>query len=101
MTTQESIGLFKNYLQSNHVQRTIDSYVYLHLAKSTRRLRYSQPKTFYNLRASSNYGRDLHFRVVMFVDLNLPLTHEIVIPILPFINRQTQIVAGIRGIEYY
>ena len=29
MTTQESIRLFKNYLQSNHTQRTIDSYVYL------------------------------------------------------------------------
>ncbi len=78
MTTQESIRLFKNYLQSNHKQRTIDSYVYLlrrfemiyaqraldsigpdeiytfletltqDLAKSTRRLRYAQLKTFYN-----------------------------------------------------
>lgn len=78
MTTQESIRLFKNYLQSNHKQRTIDSYVHLlsrfemiyaqraldsigpdeiytfletltqGLAKSTRRLRYSQLKTFYN-----------------------------------------------------
>ena len=78
MTTQESIRLFKSYLQSNHKQRTIDSYVYLlrrfemiyaqraldsigsdeiytfletltkDLSKSTRRLRYSQQKTFYN-----------------------------------------------------
>jgi len=78
MTTQESIRLFKSYLQSNHKQRTIDSYVYLlrrfemiyaqraldsigsdeiytfletltqDLSKSTRRLRYSQLKTFYN-----------------------------------------------------
>jgi hypothetical protein len=29
MTTQEAIRLFNNYLQSNHKQRTIDSYVYL------------------------------------------------------------------------
>jgi hypothetical protein len=29
MTMQEAIRLFNNYLQSNHKQRTIDSYVYL------------------------------------------------------------------------
>jgi len=29
MTTQEAIRLFNNYLQSNHKQRTIDSYDYL------------------------------------------------------------------------
>jgi len=78
MTTQEAIRLFNNYLQSNHKQRTIDSYDYLlgrlekiygervldslgpdeiytflesqtqDLAKSTRRLRYAQLKAFYN-----------------------------------------------------
>jgi len=78
MTTQEAIRLFKQYLQSNHKQRTIDSYSYLfnkfeviytqrdlesigsdeiydfledltqNLAKSTRRLRYAQLKAFYN-----------------------------------------------------
>ena len=78
MIMQEAIRLFRQYLQSNHKQRTIDSYVYLlsrfemiyvqraldsigpdeiytfledltkDLAKSTRRLRYSQLKTFYN-----------------------------------------------------
>ena len=29
MTMQEAILLFKQYLQSNHKQRTIDSYTYL------------------------------------------------------------------------
>jgi hypothetical protein len=29
------------------------------------------------------------------------LIHDVVIPILPPINRQTQTVAGIRGIGYY
>jgi len=29
MTMQEAIRLFNNYLQSNHKQRTIDSYDYL------------------------------------------------------------------------
>lgn len=78
MIMQEAIMLFRQYLQSNHKQRTTDSYVYLlcrfemiyaqraldsigsdeiytfletltqDLAKSTRRLRYSQLKTFYN-----------------------------------------------------
>ena len=78
MIMKEAIRLFRQYLQSNHKQRTIDSYVYLlsrfemiyaqralesigsdeiytfletltqDLAKSTRRLRYSQLKTFYN-----------------------------------------------------
>ena len=78
MTTQESIRLFENYLNSNHKQRTIDSYgpmlsrfeliysqraldsigtdeIYTFLetltqdlAKSTRRLRYAQLKAFYN-----------------------------------------------------
>ena len=78
MIMQEAIRLFRQYLQSNHKQRTIDSYVYLlsrfemiyaqraldsigsdeiftfledltkDLFKSTRRLRYSQLKTFYN-----------------------------------------------------
>jgi len=78
MTTQEAIRLFNNYLQSNHKQRTIDSYDHLlirferiyaeraldsigtdeiytfletltqDLAKSTRRLRYAQLKAFYN-----------------------------------------------------
>ena len=78
MTTQEAIRLFNNYLQSNHKQRTIDSYDYLlsrfqriyaervldslgpdeiytfletqtrNLAKSTRRPRYAQLKAFYN-----------------------------------------------------
>ena len=72
MTTKEAITLFKYYLQSNHKQRTIDSYTLLldrfnavhaeklledvspdeifhfledmtrNLAKSTRRLRYAQ-----------------------------------------------------------
>ena len=72
MTTQEAIRLFNNYLQSNHKQRTIDSYDHLisrferlfaervldsigpdeiytflesqthDLAKSTRRLRFAQ-----------------------------------------------------------
>ena len=79
MTTQEAITLFKYYLQSNHKQRTIDSYNLLldrfneihaekgldgispdeifhfledlsrNLAKSTRRLRYAQLKAFFNL----------------------------------------------------
>jgi len=78
MTTKEAMRLFNNYLQSNHKQRTIDSYDYLlsrferiyaerdldsigpdeiytflesqthDLAKSTRRLRYAQLKAFYN-----------------------------------------------------
>ena len=78
MTMQEAIRLFNNYLQSNHKQRTIDSYVHVlgrferiydqreldsvgpneiftflevltqDLAKSTRRLRYAQLKAFYN-----------------------------------------------------
>jgi integrase/recombinase XerD len=78
MTTKEAITLFKYYLQSNHKQRTIESYNLLldrfnamyseralngvspdeifhfleeltkNLAKSTRRLRYAQMKAFYN-----------------------------------------------------
>jgi len=78
MTTKEAITLFKYYLQSNHKQRTLDSYrvildrfatIYAqrsldaitpdeifhflenltqNLAKSTRRLRYAQVKAFYN-----------------------------------------------------
>jgi len=78
MITKEAITLFKYYLQSNHKQRTIDSYTLLldrfnaihaekaldeispdeifhfledqtrNLAKSTRRLRYAQLKAFYN-----------------------------------------------------
>jgi integrase/recombinase XerD len=78
MTTKEAIILFKYYLQSNHKQRTIESYSLLldrfeaihalrlidaispdeifhflenltkDLAKSTRRLRYAQFKAFYN-----------------------------------------------------
>jgi len=78
MTTKEAITLFKYYLQSNHRQRTIESYTPLldrfnavyseraldgispdeifnfleeltkNLAKSTRRLRYAQLKAFYN-----------------------------------------------------
>jgi integrase len=78
MTVKEAITLFKYYLQSNHKQRTIDSYTLLldrfnaihaekaldeispdeifHfledqtriLAKSTRRLRYAQLKAFFN-----------------------------------------------------
>ena len=78
MTIREAIRSFNNYLQSNHKQRTIDSYDYLlsryerihaeraldsigpdeiytfletltqDLAKSTRRLRYAQLKAFYN-----------------------------------------------------
>jgi len=78
MTTKEAITLFKYYLQSNHKQRTIESYNLLldrfnaihaeklledtspdeifhfledltkNLAKSTRRLRYAQLKAFYN-----------------------------------------------------
>ena len=78
MTMQEAIRLFNNYLNSNHKQRTIDSYVHVlgrfelihaqrdldpvgsdeiytfletltqDLAKSTRRLRYAQLKAFYN-----------------------------------------------------
>ena len=78
MTMKEAIALFKYYLQSNHKQRTIESYSYLiekyetrfahrpvdsigpdeifqflenltqNLAKSTRRLRYAQLKAFYN-----------------------------------------------------
>ena len=78
MTTQEAIKLFKYYLQSNHKQRTIESYRLLlerfeviyaqkdletiapdeifhflenltgNMAKSTRRLRYAQLKAFYN-----------------------------------------------------
>jgi integrase/recombinase XerD len=78
MTTREAITLFKYYLQSNHKQRTIESYSLLldrfeaihaqreldaiapdeifhflenltrDLAKSTRRLRYAQLKAFYN-----------------------------------------------------
>lgn len=78
MTAQEAINLFNNYLQSNHKQRTIDSYDYLlsrferiyaerdldsigpddiysflesqthDLAKTTRRLRYAQMKAFNN-----------------------------------------------------
>jgi integrase len=78
MTTKEAITLFTYYLQSNHKQRTLDSYrvildrfaaIYAqrsldaitpdeifhfletltqNLAKSTRRLRYAQVKAFYN-----------------------------------------------------
>jgi len=78
MTTKEAITLFKYYLQSNHKQRTIESYRLLlerfeviyaqrdletiapdeifhflenltgDMAKSTRRLRYAQLKAFYN-----------------------------------------------------
>ncbi|HBH86855.1 MAG TPA: site-specific integrase [Syntrophaceae bacterium] len=78
MTTKEAITLFKYYLQSNHKQRTLDSYRVIldrfaaiygqrsldaitpdeifhfletltqNLAKSTRRLRYAQVKAFYN-----------------------------------------------------
>jgi site-specific recombinase XerD len=78
MTTKEAITFFKYYLQSNHKQRTIESYTILidrfnaihaerllddispdeifhfledltkDLAKSTRRLRYAQLKAFYN-----------------------------------------------------
>ena len=78
MTIQEAIRLFNNYLESDHKQRTIDSYDHLlirferiyaertwdsvgpdeiytflgtltqDLAKSTRRLRYAQLKAFYN-----------------------------------------------------
>jgi len=78
MTTKEAITLFKYYLQSNHKQRTIESYRLLlerfeviyaqrdletivpdeifhflenltgNMAKSTRRLRYAQVKAFYN-----------------------------------------------------
>jgi len=78
MTTNESITLFKYYLQANHKRRTIDSYSLLldrfmtiyaqrmlvditadeifhflesftqNLSKSTRRLRYAQMKAFYN-----------------------------------------------------
>ena len=78
MTTKEAIVLFKYYLQSNHKQRTIESYSLLlerfeviyaqrdletiapdeifhflenltgNMAKSTRRLRYAQLKAFYN-----------------------------------------------------
>jgi len=78
MTMQEAIRLFNNYLQANHKQRTIDSYVHIlgrfelihaqrdlesvgsdeiftfleavtqDLAKSTRRLRYAQLIAFYN-----------------------------------------------------
>jgi len=78
MNTKEAISLFKYYVQSNHKQRTIESYtvlldrfnaihaerplegispdeifhflesVTLKLSKSTRRLRYAQLKAFYN-----------------------------------------------------
>ncbi len=78
MITKEAITLFKYYLQSNHKQRTIESYALLlerfeaqysdraiegispdeifhfledltkNLARSTRRLRYAQLKAFYN-----------------------------------------------------
>ncbi len=78
MTTKEAITLFQYYLQSNHKQRTIASYGFLlerfeviyalrdletivpdeifqflenltkDMAKSTRRLRYTQLKAFYN-----------------------------------------------------
>ncbi|NLG16493.1 MAG: site-specific integrase, partial [Fibrobacter sp.] len=78
MITKEAITLFKYYLQSNHKQRTIESYSLLlerfemiysqrdmetiapdeifhflenltkDMAKSTRRLRYAQLKAFYN-----------------------------------------------------
>jgi len=78
MITKEAITLFKYYLQSNHKQRTIESYRLLmerfeviyaqrdletiapdeifhflenltgNMAKSTRRLRYAQLKAFYN-----------------------------------------------------
>ncbi len=78
MITKEAITLFKDYLQSNHKQRTIESYRLLlerfevifaqkdletiapdeifhfletltgNMAKSTRRLRYAQLKAFYN-----------------------------------------------------
>ena len=78
MTTKEAITLFTYYLQSNHKQRTLDSYRVIldrfaalygqrsldaitpdkifhflenltqNLAKSTRRLRYAQVKAFYN-----------------------------------------------------
>lgn len=78
MITKEAITLFKYYLQSNHKQRTIESYRHLleryeavhaqkefetispdeifhfletltgNMAKSTRRLRYAQLKAFYN-----------------------------------------------------
>ena len=77
-TTEESITLFKYYLQANHKQRTIESYTLLldrlcaiyaqkplndispdeifhflegvthNLSKSTRRLRYAQMKAFFN-----------------------------------------------------
>jgi integrase/recombinase XerD len=78
MTTKEAVTLFKYYVQSNHKQRTIESYTLLldrfsaihnerpledispdeifhflegltqKLSKSTRRLRYAQLKAFYN-----------------------------------------------------
>jgi len=78
MITKEAITLFKYYLQSNHKQRTVESYRLLlerfeaiyaqkdletiapdeifhflenqtgNMAKSTRRLRYAQLKAFYN-----------------------------------------------------
>jgi integrase/recombinase XerD len=78
MTTKEAITLFKDYFQSNHKQRTIESYSLLlerfesihaprdlefiapdeifhfletltgDMAKSTRRLRYAQLKAFFN-----------------------------------------------------
>jgi integrase len=78
MTTKEAITLFKYYLQSNHKERTIESYSLLldrfnaihgerrledispdeifhflesvtqKMSKSTRRLRYAQIKSFYN-----------------------------------------------------
>lgn len=78
MTTKEAVTLFRYYLQSNHKERTIESYRRLlamyeaaysewsfdsigpdeifrflenltqNLAKSTRRLRYAQLKAFYN-----------------------------------------------------
>jgi integrase/recombinase XerD len=78
MNTKEAISLFKYYVQSNHKQRTIESYTFLlnrfnaihaerpledispdeifhflesvtqKLSKSTRRLQYAQLKAFYN-----------------------------------------------------
>ena len=78
MKTREAITLFKYYLQSNHKQRTMESYTLLlnrfnaihaerildnispdeifhflenvtqNLSKSTRRLRYAQLKAFFN-----------------------------------------------------
>ena len=91
---QEAIRLFNNYLNSNHKQRTIDSYVHVlgrfemihaqrdldsvgsaeiytfletltqDLAKSTRRLRYAQLKSLFRLMISGDTRQPMQAETV-------------------------------------